>query len=58
MTSTQEGEGGIPKADVVREVEGILYRKTAPDANKGQGVKRTKFGEQYWGRKYSFPWVA
>ena len=47
MTSTQEGEGGIPKADVVREVEGILYRKTAPDANKGQGVKRTKFGEQY-----------
>ena len=35
-------EGGHGKADVVREVVSILYYKSVPNADKGEGVKNLK----------------
>ena len=43
MMSASEGERGHEKEDVVREVTRILYYESVPNADKGEGVKNSKF---------------
>ena len=40
MTSASEGGGGNSKADIVREVEWILYYNSDPNADKGGGDQK------------------
>ena len=42
MMSTLEGGEGHGKADVVREIVSIFYHKPDPNADKGEGVKKSK----------------
>ena len=42
MISASEGEGAHGKADVVREFARILLYKSVPNANMGEGVKRSR----------------
>ena len=39
MMSASEGGGGNGKADMVTEVVRILFYKSDPNADKGEGVK-------------------
>ena len=40
--SASEGRGDHGKADVVREVARILYYKSLPNADKGEGIKNSE----------------
>ena len=43
MMSASEGErGGHGKANVIREVARIFYHKSDPNADKGEGVKKSE----------------
>ena len=39
---TRRGEGGSPKADIVREVAGIYYCRSSPNADNGGGFQNPK----------------
>ena len=42
MMSASEVGGGHGKVDIAREVAGILFHKSVPNADKGDWVKNTK----------------
>ena len=42
MMSALEGEGGHVKAETVEEVARILYYKSVPNADKGEGGQNSK----------------
>ena len=42
MSTSEGGEGAHGKVDIVRKVARILWCKSVPNADKGEGVKKSK----------------